>query len=477
MTINLAPQNSRRARPRRFGLIALIGQALWHRRLSVALTVVTLALSVALFLSVSRLQTAAKTSFLQTVSGIDLIVAPRDSDVNVLLYSVFGIGAPSSVLSAEVLETIRQDSDVAWIVPAALGDTHRGFQVLGTTPDFFDKLRLAEGARLTWAQGHSFEQAQQLVLGAEVARRLGYGLGQRLILNHGQGEALTQAARHQERPFTVVGVMAATGTPFDRRLYVSLADFDSLHEARFLTDRRTGAEPEAAEHAAADPEEARNEEARNEEARNEEARNEEARNEEAGEPGVESHHQSAASFAFVGLNAPSLALRAQARFQRQDASNQQSLTAVIPGLSLARLWGLIGQAEAALRLISMLVLAVALLGLAAMLVANLNERRREMAIFRALGARPRDIAGLLLAEAAVVGCLGLAVGLAVTQAASAALAGLVAARFGLALAVAWPSVNEFLALAAIFCAALIAGLIPAGLAYRQTLSDGLVPHA
>lgn len=453
---------------------SLIFAALWHRRLSVLLTLITLALSVTLFLSVSRLQSAAKTSFLQTVSGLDLIVAPRDSDISIMLYSVFGVGAPSDVLEPSVLEQLQSEADVAWLVPAAMGDSHRGFQVLGSKPALFEHLRLARGDKLTLAQGTGIQQPQDLVLGAEVARRLGYGLGQKIELSHGLGVALTEEARHQEKPFVVSGILAATGTPFDRRLYIDIEDMDGLHTERFLEP----AGPDLETHA----DEAHADEAHADETHADGAHTDETHADGDHKDGADMHEAHAdeahanANFAFVGLKAPTLALRSQARLQDRAIYTDQALSAVLPGLSLARLWGLVGQAEAALRLIAWLVLAVALLGLVAMLVASLNGRRREMAIFRALGARPLDVAALLLTEALVIAVLGLVLGLALTQAATAGAAGWVAARYGLALSVSLPSLSEALALLAIFSAAMVAALIPAALAYRQTLADGLAPQ-
>lgn len=412
------------ALPLRLGLIALVLRALWFRRLSVGLTILTLGLSVALYLSVSRLQTSAKASFLQTVSGLDLIVAPRDSDLNVLLYSVFGLGAASSALPEAALGMLRADPDVAWAVPAAMGDSHRGYQVLGTSPDLFQRLRLGSGRSLALAQGRAFAGPGELVLGAEVARKLGYGLGDSLVLSHGLGLALTAEALHSAQPFQVVGILARSGSPFDRRLYVALDGMDDLHPERF-----------------------------------------------AGE----AHHdddEAAVNFAYVGLRSPALALRLRAKLQE----SQPNLVAVLPGLSLAQLWGLLGQVELVLKLIAGLVLAVALLGLVAMLVSTLSERRREMAVFRALGARPWQIAGLLLAEAGVIALFGLVLGLMATQLASALTAAAVAQRSGLVLAVAWPTPGEALALLAIFLAAVLAALIPALRLYWQTLADGLSPQ-
>lgn len=444
--------------PWRFGLSAVVLRALWFRRLSVGLTLLTLALSVALFLSVSRIQHAAKASFLQTVSGLDLILAPRDSDLNVLLYSVFGLGAPTAALAPQALEQLTKAPDVAWTLPVAMGDAHRGYQVLATLPEVFDQLRLAGGRPMAIAQGRAFAGTAEVVLGAEVANKLGYALGQDLVLSHGLGLALTQDAQHSAHPFKVVGILAQTGSPFDRRLFVGLESMAELHQGRFQQGRfqQDGAQGNQGGNTLSAKHDNRHD----------------AAVAEGQDDGHDEAHTDAVNFAFVGLKSPAAALRLQAQLQ----ANLPGTTAVMPGLSLARLWGLLGQVEVALKLIAGLVLAVALLGLMAMLVSSLNERRREMAVFRALGARPWQIAGLLLAEAGLIALLGLALGFLITQLASALAAKFVAQSSGLVLSVAWPTPGEALALAAIFLSAILAALVPALRLYWQSLSDGLSPQ-
>ena len=127
--------------------------------------------------------------------------------------------------------------EVAWVVPLALGDSHRGFRVLGTSPEFFERVLLAPSSKALFAAGGSFEQVLEAVVGADIADALGYQLGDKIVLQHGMGD---YGAAHDDLPFRVHGVLARTGTPFDRTVLVSVEAIEAIH--RFIRDKiATGA--------------------------------------------------------------------------------------------------------------------------------------------------------------------------------------------------------------------------------------------
>ena len=123
-------------------ILTLAGKSLWNRRLTSALVVCSIALSVALLLGVERLRTQARASFANTVSGVDLIVGARGGSINLLLYSVFRIGDPTNNVSWASYRAWAAHPQIAWTVPLSLGDSHRGFRVLGTTRDYFQLYRI-----------------------------------------------------------------------------------------------------------------------------------------------------------------------------------------------------------------------------------------------------------------------------------------------------------------------------------------------
>ena len=146
-----------------------------------------LAISVAIFvlLGIEHIRHQARDSFASTVSGVDLIVGAKTGSLNLLLYSVFRMGAPTDNISWQAYQDIASDKDVAWAVPLSLGDSHRGYRVLGTSPEYFEHFSYGNKRKLVLSQGAVFKEIYDVVLGAEVARALGYAPGQEIILAHG----------------------------------------------------------------------------------------------------------------------------------------------------------------------------------------------------------------------------------------------------------------------------------------------------
>ena len=151
----------------------------------------------------------------------------------------------------------------------------------------------------------------------------------------------------------------------------------------------------------------------------------------------------------------------------------EPLMAILPGVALQELWGLMGTAEKALFVVSLFVVLTGLIGMLTAILTSLNERRREMAILRSVGARPWHIFGLLLAEAFSLALASVALGLGLLYLGIAASQGYVQANYGIYLPLAWPSDYEWSLLGAILAAAVLIGCVPAWRAYRQSLADGL----
>jgi putative ABC transport system permease protein len=206
----------------------LTWRSLVNRRLTMALTVVSVALSVALLLGVERLRQNARAGFAQTISGTDLVVGARSGPVQLLLYSVFHLGNPTNNISWQSIEALAEHPQVAWVVPLSLGDSHRGFRVVGTTGAYFEHYRYGRERRLALADGRSFEGIFEAVVGTEVAARFGYRVGQRIVVSHGSGGQVS-FAHHEDKPFTIVGILGRTGTPVDRSVLVSLEAIEAIH--------------------------------------------------------------------------------------------------------------------------------------------------------------------------------------------------------------------------------------------------------
>jgi len=401
------------------------------RALTVAMTILAITLSVALFLGVEKVRTGAKASFADTISGTDLIVGARSGSVQLLLYSVFRIGNATNNLSWQSYQDISERPEVDWIVPISLGDSHRQFRVMGTTTAFFDRYKYRSGQSLAVRDGVVMSDLFDTVIGADVASTLGYKIGDPIVVAHG----LASFTEHADQPFTVSGILEKTGTPVDRTVIVSLEAIEAIH-----VDWQSGAQIPGQ----STPVEVIRE--------------------------LELKPQ-AVTAALIGVKS-----RLQV-FGLQRAINeypQEPLLAILPGVALQELWQIVGIAEVALIGVSAMVVVTALIGMMATIFSSLNERRREMAIFRAMGARPHVILTMLVLEAAVMAALGAILGLLLLYFGLFIAQPMVDAAFGLWLPIEPPTLREGFVLLGVVAAGVIVSLLPALRAYRLSLADGMM---
>ncbi|MCB1800778.1 MAG: ABC transporter permease [Gammaproteobacteria bacterium] len=413
-------------------VFSLAWKSLLNRRFTALLTVISIALSVALLVGVERLRTEARESFANTLSGTDLIVGARSGPVQLLLYAVFRIGDATNNISWQSYQDVAALPKVAWTVPISLGDSHRGFRVLGTTPAYFEHYRYARERQLEISAGRQFSDLYDAVLGAEVADKLGYTIGDSIIIAHGARDV--SFARHDDKPFRVVGILARTGTPVDRTVHVSLAAIEAIH-----IDWQGGAP----------------------------------------DPGmsISAEQTRAMDLTPKAITAVLVGLKTKiATFQVQRFINdypEEPLSAILPGVALSQLWDLIGIAENALLIVSVFVVVVGLFGMLTALLTSLNERRREMAILRSVGARPGHVFALIMGEAGFLTLLGVLLGMALLYLLLLAGQPIIESRFGIFIAIGGLSRYEWMLLGAVVAAGFLVGSIPSYRAYRLSLVDGL----
>lgn len=410
----------------------LAAKSLANRWLTALLTVTAIALSVALLLGVEKVRGGARQSFADTISGTDLIVGARSGALNLLLYSVFRIGNATNNITWETYREIAKAPDIDWIVPISLGDSHRGFRVMGTTPEYFQRYRYRRTHGLDFAAGKPFTDLFDAVLGADVAARLGYRLGDRIVVAHGLGSH--GFLEHDDKPFIVAGILAKTGTPVDRTVHVSLEAIEAIH-----VDWQSGARIPGQSIS-------------------------------ADEVRAMTLEPKAITAALIGLKSRLAIFGVQRAINTYPA---EPLSAILPGSTLQELWGLVGTAETALAAISAMVVVTALLGMVTMILTTLNERRREMAILRSVGATPVTVLGLLMAEAALLVVAGAGGGVALLYAALAGLQPYIDRVYGLYIAIEPLGAAEWQNLAGVVAAGIMAGLLPALRAYRLSLADGM----
>lgn len=432
-------------------ILHLAAKSLRNRRLTSALTVASIAFSVALLVGVENVRAGMRESFANTISRTDLIVGARGGSLQLLLYSVFGLGSPTGNIEHATYERLREHPAVAWTIPYSLGDSHRGFRVIGTTDAFYEHYRFRGDRRPELAAGRPAATEREVVLGAEVARRLGYAVGERIALSHGIGS--TSFIGHDEHPFEVVGVLRPSFTPIDRALFVTLEGVEAVHEGW-----EDGAPPMGAGFDFSDglPED-------------DHGHAHAPAPDGAAEADGPREIGQITSF-FVGTRSRMDALRLQREINTWQG---EALMAVLPGVALAEMWRTVGYAEDGLKLVSAFVVVVGLLGMLVALYTSLDARRREMAILRAVGAGPRRIVALLVLESGLLAAAGAALGVGLVYLLLFLAQAPVEQRFGLFVPIRPLGATETLYLAAVVAIGFLIGLVPALRAYRNSLADGL----
>lgn len=404
-------------------ILRLAVSSLRNRLLASVLTVFSIALSVALLLAVEQVRTGLREGFSNTISGTDLIVGTRVGRLQLVLFTVFGIGSTPENIDYETFKRYQNHPAVAWAVPFSLGDSHRGFRVVATDATYFEHVRYHQNRSIHFVSGRPPQGLYEAVIGHKIAKELGYQNGTKIVISHGMS-AQPGILDHDEHPFTITGVLDRTATPIDHTVYITLAGMEAIHGGDVSNQEAGGGEPPIA---------------------------------------------SITAF-FLGLNSPIDTMRLQREI---NSDRREPLLAIIPGVALSALWKGIDMTDSGLKAISGMVILVGLIGMLVSLLATLQERRREMAILRAVGARPGMVVRLLLLEAAALTFCGLIGGLGINYGLLVSAQPLLENAFGLVLPIRLPSIHEWIYLGVVWSGGILMGLVPALNAYRNTLADGL----
>lgn len=411
------------------GLLAT--RSIWYRRYTALLLLFSLSMSTALLLAAERLRSELRTSFTNTVSGTDLLIGARSSPLQLLLYTVFHKGQATQNISWRTVQALQEHPKVAWAIPLSLGDSHKGFRVIGTDTRFFQHFKFGGKHSIGFSQGGPFSMPFDVVVGANVAESLKYRLEDRITIAHGLEDVAF--SKHDKHPFRISGIMTRTSTPIDNAVIVSLESLEAIHAgytASFLSSAL-----QRGTNATLSPE---------------------------------------------SVTALMLGLKSRAAiFQVQRWVNEfraEPLLAVIPGVTLMELWNMLSLVEAAMMAVIGLVTLIGLISLTALMLATLNERRREMALLRALGARRADVILLILSEGICICTLAVLLGLGIVTLLCGVLGDWLEVAYGLALPMRVPSSTEWALMGIVIFAGVISSLWPAWRSYRLTLADGMTPR-
>lgn len=414
--------------------LLLAYKSLKNRLFSSFLTVMSIALSVCLLLAVERTKRSSEEGFTQSVSQVDLLVGARTGPLNLILYTVFNMGSASNNISWKSYQDIKADPAVEWTIPYSLGDGHKGFRVVATDENFYQHYQFRGDQKVELLAGAPALKIWDVVIGAEVEKKLHYKIGDKVIIAHGvtRGEGIQM---HDDKPFRVTGILKPTGTALDQSLYISLYGMEAIH-----MDWKNGAAP----------------------------------SKETSTP----QDQITADSIKIG-QITSFFVRTKSRIQilklQRDINNyeEEPLMSIIPGATLSDLWKGLSQIEKVLRIISILVLFVGMASMLSSILAGLNERRREMSILRSIGAGPLKITFLLVFESSLLTLLGIGFGLILELGGFFILSGWLESEFGFYIVGSAISVTELMYLVLILIFGILVGFIPAYRANKLALKDGL----
>lgn len=396
----------------------IIYRSLRQHALSTIITAGSIALACGLLMCVWMVKTQSQTAFTQTTTGFDAVLGARGSKLQLVLNAIFHLEASSGNLAWADYEGIRRHPAVKTAIPIAVGDNLRGYRIVGTVPELFEKVEYAPGKKFAVEAGGRFfggaSDAREAVVGSFVARKLGLKVGDTFKPFHGL--AFDEKNQHEE-VFTIVGVVAATNTPVDRVLWIPIKGVQTMsgHDAKAATD---------------------------------------------------------VSAVLIQLRTASAGFMLDMMYNKQG----NRLTLAYPvGAIIAELFGKIAWFDQVLTLVAYLVALVAAGSVLASIYNSMSARRRDLAILRALGARRRLIFGAVVAEAACIGALGAVVGFAVYFGLLTGVAEVIRAQTGVVLdvgakhAVLWVCPLAMVGLCA------LGGVVPAIKAYRTPVAETLAP--
>lgn len=398
----------------------LVSRSLRQHALSTTVTAAATALAGGLLMTVWVVKDQAQSAFTGMTGGADAVLGARGSKLQLVLNAVFHLDESPGNVAWEDVEAIRRAPGVEVAVPLASGDNYRGYRVVGTLPEYFTGLEFAPGRHFqVRPPGRLFDPtAREAVVGSFVAQRLGLKRGDLFHPYHG----LNYDDQHQhDEDYVVVGILEPSNTPADRVIWIPLEGLQTL----------SGHDPRAASEV------------------------------------------SAVLVRFAG-GSPLLARQLEQQYNRAEGR----LTLAWPiARTVAQLFDRIAWFDRVLTLVASLVAAIAAGSILASIYNSMNERRREIAILRALGARRRTVFSAVVLEAAAIAALGMVAAFAVFALLTALVAARLREQTGVVLPLgAWHPILIVAPLGMILLGAL-AGVVPAWKAYRTDVADNLTPHS
>ncbi len=454
-------------------VLGLAWRSIKQRRLSSILTMVSIALGVALTIAIMALRQGAESSYHDTARGYDVILGPtHGSPLQIVLNTMFHVGDAGGTLPWQAYEDAKIDPQVKWAVPYAVGDMYRGHHVVGTNSLMFKALMDAEGVALGEdVRGRVFKDAEpdtkekdllpwEAVVGSMAAAKTGLVRGVQFSVSHGSGAATVQ---HTEK-WTVVGILRPTGTPADRAIFIPI---DTFYE---VGDHKKGAEfvRDSKEKRKKEMDDARKKHGHDHGS----GKDDEGHGHDGEEDGHKHGTKEELGLSAIGirLKSPILRLRYVANIRNERGAVQ----AVMPQDQVRELFAIISPLGELLKWIVWMMIVVAGIGTMVSLYNTIHGRRREIAILRAVGAGPQNIFAIIVTEALLLCLLGGLLGLLLGHATVVLIAPYLLTEVGVFLSAGFGMLDVWIMLA-LAGLGLVIGLLPAVQGLRTPVAENLHP--
>ena len=414
-------------------MLSLLLKSMRSRVIPTSLVTISLMASMVLLLSIERIQQGAEEGFNQSISGVDAIIGPRSSSIELVLYTVFHLGRPTNNITTKTVNDVKLRGDISWLVPIALGDSHKGFRVVATEPNYFEHIKYANSQPLVFSKGAAFAELSEAVLGSDVAEKLSYTVGSEIQITHGSVESI--GSKHDDFSFMVTGILNKTGTPIDQAIFLDLKGYELLHlgwksgkKIFNLDDIDLSSLPDDA------------------------------------------LIPKTVTAAFIGLKSKLTLFNFSKNIREYP---KEAISAVIPGIALSELWSIVGLVDKGFQLLSWIIIAISLIAMITLIIASLDNRKQEMTIYRANGASPKFLAAMVIYESLVIGLVAI-IGAVILVTIVTYFA---TAQLNLALGISpsfkWISMDEIKVFSLILLAGALSSLIPASMVFRKNLHQTL----
>ena len=414
-------------------MLSLLLKSMRSRLIPTSLVTISLMASMVLLLSIERIQQGAEEGFNQSISGVDAIIGPRSSSIELVLYTVFHLGRPTNNITTKTVNDVKLRGDISWLVPIALGDSHKGFRVVATEPNYFEHIKYANGQPLVFSKGVAFAELSETVLGSDVAEKLSYRVGSKIQITHGSVESI--GSKHDDFSFVVTGILNKTGTPIDRAIFLDLKGYELLHlgwksgkKIFNLDDINLSSLPEDA------------------------------------------LIPKTVTAAFIGLKSKLTLFNFSKNIREYP---KEAISAVIPGIALSELWSIVGLVDKGFQLLSWIIIAISLIAMVTLIIASLDNRKQEMTIYRANGASPKFLAMMVLCESLVIGLTAIVGAIILVTIVTYFATVQLNLALGISPSFKWISMGEIIVFSFILLAGALSSLIPAVMVFRKNLHQTL----